>query len=149
MLFWNVSGIVKIVYTCLLSNNPSLTVLQWPRTTQINWPVENKEKTRLPASRSSSIGPEGRFSFFHPKVKVKERMSLRCPSSLKKNFFAIWESRGKGGLDAIWQKWKWKWFKAILANIWFLTPPPLILPRGGGSFDKNEVNGLKVHFKSF
>ena len=26
---------------------------------------------------------------------------------------------------------------------------PLILPRGGGSFDKNEIHGLKVHFKSF
>ena len=31
------------------------------------------KKTRLPASRSSSIGPEGRFSFFHPKVKVKKQ----------------------------------------------------------------------------
>ena len=33
-------------------------------------------KTRLPASRSSSVGPEGRFSFFHPKVKVKKIISL-------------------------------------------------------------------------
>ena len=33
-------------------------------------------KTRLPASRSSSVGPEGRFSFFHPKVKVKKTISL-------------------------------------------------------------------------
>ena len=32
--------------------------------------------TRLPASRSSSVGPEGRFSFFHPKVKVKKTISL-------------------------------------------------------------------------
>ena len=32
-------------------------------------------ETRLPASRSSSIGPEGRFSFFHPKVKVKETIT--------------------------------------------------------------------------
>ena len=31
----------------------------------------NNTKTRLPASRSSSIGPEGCFSFLHPKVKVK------------------------------------------------------------------------------
>ena len=30
------------------------------------------DMTRLPASRSSSIGPEGRFLFLHPKVKVKE-----------------------------------------------------------------------------
>ena len=67
----------------------------------------------------------------------------------KKAFFAIWESRGKGGLDAIWQKWKWKLFKAILANIWFLTPPPLHIAKGGGgSFDKNKNHGLKMHFKS-
>ena len=33
-------------------------------------------KTRLPASRSSSVGPEGRFSFFHPKVKVKKTYLL-------------------------------------------------------------------------
>ena len=32
--------------------------------------------TRLPASRSSSIGPEGCFSFFHPKVEVKETITL-------------------------------------------------------------------------
>ena len=28
----------------------------------------------MPASRSSSVGPEGRFSFFHPKVKVKKNI---------------------------------------------------------------------------
>ena len=28
-----------------------------------------ESKTRLPASRSSSVGPEGCFSFCHPKVK--------------------------------------------------------------------------------
>ena len=33
-------------------------------------------KTRVPASRSSSVGPEGRFSFFHPKVKVKKNNIL-------------------------------------------------------------------------
>ena len=33
-------------------------------------------KTRVPASRSSSVGPKGRFSFFHPKVKVKKTISL-------------------------------------------------------------------------
>ena len=42
--------------------------------------TENKQDCLLPASRSSSIGPEGRFSFFHPKVKVKERISLRSTS---------------------------------------------------------------------
>ena len=30
----------------------------------------------MPAARSSSDGPEGRFSFFHPKVKVKKTISL-------------------------------------------------------------------------
>ena len=34
------------------------------------------KQTRLPASRSSSVGPEGCFSFFHPKVKVKKTISL-------------------------------------------------------------------------
>ena len=33
----------------------------------------NYSWTRLPASRSSSVGPEGHFSFFHPKVKVKKQ----------------------------------------------------------------------------
>ena len=56
-------------------------------------------KTRLLASRSSSIGPEGRFLFFHPKVKVKERISLRSTSSLKKTFFDI----GLGRKDGV--KW--------------------------------------------
>ena len=37
-------------------------------------------QTRLPASRSSSIGPEGRFLFLYPKVKVKERIFLRSTS---------------------------------------------------------------------
>ena len=31
--------------------------------------IEFKIATRLPASRSSSVGPEGRFLFCHPKVK--------------------------------------------------------------------------------
>ena len=30
------------------------------------------KKTRLPASRSRSVGPEGCFSFCHPKVKEGE-----------------------------------------------------------------------------
>ena len=33
---------------------------------------ETRNSTRLPASRSSSIGPEGHFLFFHPKVKAQE-----------------------------------------------------------------------------
>ena len=57
--------------------------------------VNFQKQTRLPASRSSSIGPEGCFSFFHPKVKVKERMSLRCPSSLKKTFLLFEKAGGK------------------------------------------------------
>ena len=36
----------------------------------------NKDKTRLPASRSSSIGPVGCFLFLHPKIKVKETITL-------------------------------------------------------------------------
>ena len=47
------------------------------------------KKTRLPASRSSSVGPESRFLFLNPKIK------------------------------------------------------------GGGSFDRNENHGLKMHYKSF
>ena len=39
-----------------------------------------QKETRLPASRSSSIGPECRFLFLHPKVKVKERIFLRSTS---------------------------------------------------------------------
>ena len=33
-------------------------------------------QTRLSASRSSSVGPEGHFSFFHPKVKAQETIFL-------------------------------------------------------------------------
>ena len=36
----------------------------------IHFSHTKQNQTRLPASRSSSIGPEDRFSFFHPKVKV-------------------------------------------------------------------------------
>ena len=31
---------------------------------------------QLTASRSSSVGPEGHFSFFHPKVKAQETIFL-------------------------------------------------------------------------
>ena len=55
-----------------------------------------ENKTRLPASRSSSIGPEARFSFFQPKVKVKERISLRSTSSLKKTFLVFEKTGGTG-----------------------------------------------------
>ena len=62
-----------------------------------NYKLQIKVKlTRLPASRSSSVGPEGRFLFFHPKVKVKERMSLGFPSSLKKTFLLFEKAGGKG-----------------------------------------------------
>ena len=50
----------------------------------------------MPASRSSSIGPEGHFSFFHPKVKVKERISLRITASFKKTFLVFEYIGGKG-----------------------------------------------------
>ena len=41
-----------------------------------NKSINNLNLTRLPASRSSSVGPEGCFLFFHPKVEVKETISL-------------------------------------------------------------------------
>ena len=56
---------------------------------------DSRITTKLPASRSSSIGPEGRFLFFHPKVKVKERISLRSTSSLKP--FLVFEKTGGKG----------------------------------------------------
>ena len=62
-------------------------------TTELNWMNMNgveyilipnnkwlRITTRLPASRSSSIGPKGCFSFLHPKVKVKERISVKTTS---------------------------------------------------------------------
>ena len=62
-------------------------------TTELNWMNMNgveyilipnnkwlRITTRLPASRSSSIGPEDSFSFLHPKVKVKERISVKTTS---------------------------------------------------------------------
>ena len=54
--------------------------------------------TRLPASRSSSIGPEGRFSFFHPKIKVKARISL-SPHHRKNPFLVFYKiGGGEGGV---------------------------------------------------
>ena len=40
-------------------------------------------KTRLPALRSSSVGPEGCFLFFHPKVKGGE--GVECHLTFDKN----------------------------------------------------------------
>ena len=67
--------------------------------------------TRLPASRSSSVGPEGCFSFCHPQIK--------------------------GGGSVIWQKWK-PWSRNAFQVIWslfslcsFFTHTTLILSRGG------------------
>ena len=63
----------------------------------------NIMSTRLPASRSSSVGPEGHFSFFHPKVKVKETISLP--------FFGIlWVGRFEGVNKCI---------QGLLANVVF------------------------------
>ena len=76
-------------------------------------------KTRLPASRSSSVGPEGRFSFFHPKVKVKKTISLTS--------FVFW---GLVGLKVL---INFKSFQGLLTNVVFYPhppPPTLMLPGG-------------------
>ena len=53
--------------------------------------TENKQDCLLPASRSSSIGPEGRFSFFHPKVKDKEQAENGLQSRSSENGkTAVW-----------------------------------------------------------
>ena len=36
-----------------------------------------QDKTRLPASRSSSIGPEGCFSFVHPKGRHQKKNVIK------------------------------------------------------------------------
>ena len=69
--------------------------------------------TRLPASRSSSIGPKGCFLFLHPKVKgVGVSVDKIENHGLKIHF---------------------KSFQAILDNVVFMhTPSPPNLPEGGG-----------------
>ena len=63
------------IATCVQKENE---IYQW----DINYEIpeschsEFKFQTRLPASRSSSIGPEGCFSFFHHKVKIKRTITL-------------------------------------------------------------------------
>ena len=47
--------------------------------------------TRLPPSRSSSIGPEGWFLFFHPKVSVKEVIILNQTQLILTN--RIWDNQ--------------------------------------------------------
>ena len=88
--------------------------------------------TRLPASRSSSVGPEGRFLFCHPKVKGGGE-------SFDKN-----ENHGL--------EMHVKSFEVSLDFALFLLIPPLplVLSKGEGvlSLDKND-HGLKMHFMSF
>ena len=77
------------------------------------------EETRLPASRSSSIGPEGCFSFLHPKVKVNKTIFLTS--------FVFW---GLVGLKVL---KNFKSFQGLLTNVFFThTLPPLMLPGRGG-----------------
>ena len=52
--------------------NIPFTVIHSVSTVSQNISTINKRSR----SRSSSVGPEGRFSFFHPKVKVKKTISL-------------------------------------------------------------------------
>ena len=68
-----------------------------------------KVKTRLPASRSSSVGPEGRFSFFHPKVKVKKTISLTS--------FVFW------GLVGLKELINFTSFQGFLTNVVFHPHP--------------------------
>ena len=76
-------------------------------------------KTRLPASRSSSIGPKGCFSFLHPKVKG--------------GGVSVDKSENHG------LKIHFKSFQAILDNVVFYayTSPPN-LPEGGGGLTINK-----------
>ena len=69
-----------------------------------------EDQTRLPASRSSSDGPEGRFSFFHPKVKVQKTISLTS--------FVFW---GLVGLKVL---INFKSFQGLLTNVVFYPLPP-------------------------
>ena len=118
----------------------------------------------MPASRSSSDGPEGRFSFFHPKVKVKKTISLtsfvfwglvglkvliNCKSfqGLLTNVVFFTQTlpppthAARGGVAKKWKPWSkmhFKSFEAFLANVVFLAPP--ILPEGGGVLFDYSVN---------
>ena len=58
-------------------------------------------KTRLPASRSSSVGPEGRFLFFHPKVKFKETILMEHLIVEEPHFSVFFLGGGSEGV--IWQ----------------------------------------------
>ena len=74
---------------------------------------------QLTASRSSSVGPEGHFSFFHPKVKVKKTISLTS--------FVFW---GLVGLKVL---INCKSFQGLLTNVVFYPhPSPHSCCQGGG-----------------
>ena len=79
------------------------------------------KETRLPASRSSSVGPEGRFSFCHPMVKGRG-------VSFDKNENHCLEMHVKS-------------FEVFLVNALFLPIPPHPV-RGWGVLD----HGLKRNF---
>ena len=63
----NLSNLILLSLVHIMLNTPSQ--------------IMNTTYTILPASRSSSVGPEGCFLFFHPKVKVQETISLRSTTS--------------------------------------------------------------------
>ena len=96
-----------------------------------------KVLTKLPASRSSSVLPEG--CFFPSKVKAQETISLRSALMyIDKLLFLVF---GRGGVGCL---------KVSSDNngdhglkLLFLTPPtPLILP--GMGLPKNDNHGPKT-----
>ena len=96
----------------------------------------------MPASRSSSVRPEGRFSFFHPKVKVKKNNIL--------NFFRILGVGWSEGVN------KFYVISRLFNKCCFLpTPfprPPHSSCQGEGVWPKNEKHGLNCilsHLKPF
>ena len=94
---------------------------------------------QLTASRSSSVGPEGHFSFFHPKVKVKKTISLTS--------FVFW---GLVGLKVL---LNFKSFQDLITNVVFYpnSSPPHSCCKGWGWL-KNENHGLKCilsHLKPY
>ena len=91
--------------------------------------------TRLPASRSSSVGPEGCFSFFHPKVKVKKTVSLTS--------IVLWGLVGQKVLINS------KSFQGLLTNVVFYPHPRPTHAARGGRLAKKWKPWSKMHFKSF
>ena len=102
----------------------------------------NIMSTRLPASRSSSVGPEGHFSLFHPKVKVKETITLNqtqpwcCYLTIPP--FPLDKIRGVSGLLICHtHKKRSKSALKVISSLFskccfFTTPPHSSCQRGGG-----------------